>query len=87
MSTPVKPIVMPDPSVVHVPAKDLTFKQACEFKELFSSDAGRNELILWLQRNDPIVAMAYMMAREQCPDDVDAAVIIIMANAFRNVRA
>lgn len=77
-----------DPSVVHVSCKDMTYEQACVFKRMFESAAGRDQLLSWLFKNDPLVLAAYEFARQSgaAKSDVEKAVVIILANAFRNIR-
>ena len=83
-------IVMADAAVVHIPAKDLTYRQAIDFKTLFGHSEGRKKLVKWLINNDPLVHSAYKMASNEIGVEVNTselheAVVIVLANAFKNI--
>lgn len=83
-------VALADASVVHVPTSKLTHKQASDFKILIGCKEGRRKLLLWLMHNDPLVDRAYHMATNEMTNDssgdVNEAVVIILANALKNIQ-
>jgi hypothetical protein len=74
-----------DPSVVHVPNEDSTYKQAMDWHTLIASRCGRVKMLDWLKRNDPMIANLYRRAEDLCSahTDDDLAVLLMLAKVMR----